>query len=301
MSDADARRRIDVAPGPGRPLTLADGRVAEDAPLADKRHGSVQVGRQRIRVSLVSEGAGRPLLLINGLGATGDLWDDFRAHLTERESIAFDAPGIGGSPAPGWMWRLPWFAKKVSGLIGELGHRQVDVMGLSWGGALAQELAIRHPDQVRRLVLAGTTPGVISVPGTPAAIAILMTPLRYYSTGYLEAVAPTLYGGAIRQNPELLRRHAHVRATHPPSPQGYVTQMMALRRWSSLPRLPGLKAPTLVMAGDDDPIVPLTNGRLIARMIPNSRLHVVKGGGHMFVFTRAQEIAGIVRDFLDEA
>ncbi len=264
-----------------------------------KRSGVVTVGAQPLRVSLVGEGSGRPLLLVNGIGATGDLFDDFRVHLTDRETIAFDAPGVGGSPAPAWPWRVRWYARVVADLIGRLGHEQVDVLGISWGGALAQELAIRHPDRVRRLVLVATTPGVISVPGSPRAMAVLMTPRRYYDSDYLRRVAPTLYGGAIREHPELLLRHAHVRATHPPTPKGYLTQLSALRRWSSLYGLSRLAVPALVMAGDDDPIIPLANGRLIARTIPDARLHVVEGGGHMFLFTRASEMATHVRAFLD--
>lgn len=265
-----------------------------------KRSGVIHVGQQRLRVSLVSEGAGRPLLLINGIGATGDLFDDFRVHLTDRESIAFDAPGVGGSPAPIYPRRVRWFARMVAGMLDELGHDQVDVLGISWGGALAQEFARRHPQMVRRLVLVATTPGVISVPGSPRALAVLMTPARYYSPDYLRSVAPTLYGGTIRDHPEMLARHGQARATRPPTPVGYLWQMSALRRWSSLPHLGRMTMPTLVLAGDDDPIIPLVNARMIARRMPNATLHVVEGGGHLFLFTRAEEMATRITDFLDE-
>lgn len=239
------------------------------------------------------------MLLVNGLGATGDLFDDFRLHIDDRETIAFDAPGVGGSPAPTWPWRIPWYARVVAGLITELGHDQVDVLGVSWGGALAQELAYRHPDRVRRLILVATTPGVLSIPGRPAALSILMTPLRYYSTGYLRAVAPTLYGGAIKDHPDLLARHGQVRATRPPTPLGYLWQMNALRRWSSLLYLRRMQTPTLVLAGDNDPIIPAVNGRIMARLLPHGELHIIKGGGHLFLFTRAAEMAERITTFLD--
>lgn len=296
--DGDRPRGFDPAAEGERVLTLAGGRPAPGSPT--KRTGVVQAGNQRLRVSLVGEGRGRPLLLVNGIGATGDLWDDFRAHVTDRETIAFDAPGVGGSPAPLYPFRINRFARRLADLVDALGHDRVDVLGLSWGGALAQEFAIRHPDRVRRLVLAATTPGVVSLPGRPSALWILMTPRRYYDGDYLTAVAPTLYGGAVRDHPEMMVRHGHVRATRPPTPWGYFGQLMALRRWTSLPRLPRMRMRTLVLAGDDDPIIPLTNGRLIAGLAPNARLHVVEGGGHLFLFTRPAEMAEHVRTFLDE-
>ena len=273
--------------------------VATIGPRTTKRSASVTVGNQRLRVSLVAEGAGRPLLLVNGIGATGDLFDDLRVHLHDRETIAFDAPGVGGSPAPVYPRRIRWYARTLAGMVRVLGHDHVDVLGISWGGALAQEFARRHPDLVRRLVLVATTPGVISVPGSPRALAVLLTPARYYSPDHLRRVAPTLYGGAIREHPDLLARHAQARATRPPSPVGYAWQMASLRRWTSLPHLGRMTMPTLVLAGDDDPIIPLVNARLIANRMPNARLHVVEGGGHLFLFTRAEEMAGLVRDFLD--
>jgi poly(3-hydroxyoctanoate) depolymerase len=262
------------------------------------RSTTVHVGRQRLRVTIEQPGTGRPLLLINGIGATGDLFGPFREHFTDRETIAFDAPGVGGSPSQLYPPTMRHLAGIVTGLIGELGHERVDVLGLSWGGALAQELARRHPDSVHRLVLAATMSGWTSLPGRPLALSILMSPIRYYSPHYLERVAPTLYGGAIRDHPELLREHARIRAAHPPSPVGYYRQIAALRRWTSLPWLHRLPHRTLVLAGDDDPIVPLANARLLARLIPAGQLHIVDNGGHLFLFTRAAQTATVVRDFL---
>ncbi len=274
-----------------------------NAPNADSKirtkSSTVSVGLQRLRVTVENPGTGLPLLLINGIGATGDLFDPFRRFFGDRETIAFDAPGVGGSPVPLTPFSMRSLAATVAGLIDELGHDQVDVLGLSWGGALAQELARRHPEVVRRLILTATMPGVTSVPGRPAAMATLMSPARYYSPEYLKRIAPTLYGGAIRQRPDLLDEHAKQRAARPPSRLGYLYQLSAIQRWSSLPWLHRLPHRTLVLAGDDDPIVRIVNGRLLANRIPDARLHVVEGGGHLFLFTRAEELSAIVIDFLD--
>ncbi len=258
----------------------------------------VSVGRQQLRVTVENRGAGQPLLLINGIGATGDLFQPFRAHFGDRETIAFDAPGVGGSPAPLYPLTLRALARMVAGLIHELGHDQVDVVGISWGGALAQELARRHPARVRRLVLSATMPGWTSLPGRPAAVSILMSPARYFSPDYLRRVAPTLYGGAIAKHPELRAEHAQLREALPPTTVGYFYQIAALRRWTSLPWLHQLPHRVLVLAGDDDPIIPMTNSRIIANRIPDGRLHIVEGGGHLHLFTRAEEMANITRTFL---
>lgn len=256
------------------------------------------VGGQLLRVVVRNEGLGKPLLLINGIGATGDLFDPFRVHLADRETITFDAPGVGGSATPAYPPTMRRLAGLMAGLIEATGHRRVDVLGLSWGGALAQELTRRHPDHVRRLVLAATMPGWTSVPGRPLAMSILMSPARYYSPNYLRRVAPTLYGGTIADHPELLDEHARQRQSNPPSQVGYLYQLAALRRWTSLPWLHKITHPTLVLAGDEDPIIPLANAQLMASLLPSGTLKTIKGGGHLFLFTRAEELADIVRAHL---
>lgn len=260
---------------------------------------TVHIGGQRLRVSI--QGTGRPLLLCNGIGATADLFEPLRDAIHAiggRQTIAFDAPGIGGSPAPFYPPTMRCLARTVAGLIQELGHERVDVLGLSWGGALAQELAHRHGDLVNGLILAATMHGWTSMPGRPAAMGILASPARYYSPAYLHAVAPTLYGHEILDHPELLDRHAQLRAKRPPSLIGYMWQMYALRRWTSLPWLHRLPHPTLLLAGDDDPIIPIVNARLMADRIPNSDLQVIEGGGHLVLFLRAAEMAGRIDSFL---
>jgi pimeloyl-ACP methyl ester carboxylesterase len=143
-------------------------------------------------------------------------------------------------------------------------------------------------------------PGLGGVIGRPAALGILLSPARYYSPDYLRRVSPTLYGGAIAERPDLLDAHAALRSRHAPSVRGYLAQLLAVQTWSSLPYLHRVRARTLVLAGDDDPIVPPANGRILARLLPDARLQIIDGGGHLFLFVRAQEMAGIIRSFLDE-
>jgi poly(3-hydroxyalkanoate) depolymerase len=245
-------------------------------------------------------GRGRPLLLLNGIGAAFELLEPFRRALRDTETIALDMPGTGGSEAMLLPHRLCAFADVAGSALDLLGYGVVDVLGVSWGGVLAQEFARRHPNRVRKLVLAATTHGVLGVPGHWRALWALMTPRRYYSPSYFEEVAPILYGGAARTNPRLLREHGHLRFIRPPNARGYFYQLFAISGWTSLPWLHRVEQPALVLAADDDPIVPLVNAHMLARRLPNGRLHVVADGGHLFLLTNAPEVAPVVESFLDE-
>jgi len=273
-------------------------KLVDPRPTAVPSPEYISVDGIRLRVSI--QGRGRPLLLLNGIGAAFELLAPFRQALRAVETIAIDMPGTGGSQALRLPRRLSAFADLANHALDLLGYHEVDVLGVSWGGALAQEFARRHLARVRRLVLMATSPGVISVPGSPQAMWALMTPRRYYSPTYFEKVAPILYGGLARTNPALLREHGHLRFIRPPSIRGYFNQMFALWGWSSLPWLRRIDCPTLVVAADDDPIVPLANARMIARRLPKGRLHVVPDGGHLFLVTHADEVAPVVERFLYE-
>lgn len=261
----------------------------------------VQVGEHRLRASVAGRGRGRPLLLVNGIGAGLELFAPFRERLDGVETIAVDVPGTGGSPATLLPRRFGGFARILMGALDALGYGEVDVLGISWGGGLAQELARRHPDRVRRLVLVATSTGVLSFPGRPEAMMALATPRRYYSRDYFERVAPILYGGAARDNPELLHEQGLHRFLKPPSVRGYLWQLAAGTGWTSVPWLHRLRMPVLVMAADDDPIIPLVNARILTRLIPNARLEVVPRGGHLFLLTHADTVAPRVAQFLAAA
>ncbi|MPY92648.1 MAG: alpha/beta fold hydrolase [Acidimicrobiia bacterium] len=264
--------------------------------------GLVEIGPHRLRVCTTGDfRAQRPLLLVNGIGATMDLFEPLRAELGARPTIAFDAPGVGGSSTPLLPLPMSSLADLVARLLDHLEVGEVDVLGLSWGGALAQGLAHRHPGRVGSVVLAATMHGFTAVPGDPLALAVLATPWRYYSTRYLEAVAPVLYGPDVREHGDLFRRHAYLRSTKRPSALGYLWQLAAVATWTSLPWLGRLAQPTLVLAGDRDPVVPLVNARTMARLIPRGRLHVVEGGGHLFLYLQAADCAAVIDPFLGEA
>ena len=280
--------------------------TAAAAAARDERTLTVPVAGVRLRVSVrpatgfppapSSVSSRPPLLLCNGIGAPIEMWSPFRDPLG-HPTIAFDAPGVGESSVPLIPPTMGGVARMVLEVLDHLGVDAVDVLGVSWGGALAQELAHRGGDRVRRLVLCATMAGGAPIPGDPRVLAILATPLRYWSPSYLNRVAPKLYGPDVADDPEMMAHQRRARFTRAPSSRGYLWQMLALRRFASVLWLHRLRQPTLVLTGDSDPIVPVANGRLLAGRIPGARLEVVEGG-HLFLLTRPAELATRVNEFL---
>lgn len=246
--------------------------------------------------------SGPPLLLINGIGANLELFDPLLNALDnvggkKIGTIRFDVPGVGGSPLPRFPLRFRGLARLVAQILDVLGHQEVDVLGISWGGGLAQQFAHQYPWRCRRLILVSTSTGGISVPGRLDVLAKLLSPRRYFEPSYMETIAPILYGGSFRENPDLARAYAQmIRAPHG---LGYYGQLLAGLGWTSLPWLHQLRQPTLVLAGKDDSIVPPINARIMARLIPNATLQIFKGG-HLFALTEKEQVASLVYQFLRE-
>jgi poly(3-hydroxyalkanoate) depolymerase len=280
---------------PARPSAARDPRPAgEQAPKLEI--GLYEVEGQTLRVAVRPGDTSRPpLLLFNGIGANIELAEPFLDALPGPEAIIFDVPGVGGSPAPALPYR-PWMLAQLSArLLDQLGYERVDVLGVSWGGALAQQFAFQHAKRCRRLVLAATSPGHLMIPGKLTVLLKMASPRRYKDSEYMKKVAGEIYGGALRRSPALVREHLrHVRWS---SDYGYYLQLIAGFGWSSLPWLRFIPQPTLVMMGKDDPLVPLANGRILARLIPDARL-VTVDDGHLFLVTSARESAALVSDFL---
>ena len=211
--------------------------------------------------------------------------------------IAFDAPGVGASPAPRLPYRLRDVARLAARLLDHLGVDVADVFGVSWGGAAAQEFAIRYPARCSTLTLAATSAGFVMVPGQPGVLMKLLSPRRYFDPGYLLQVGGQLYGGILRLERDLLQVHAA--AMRAPSHHGYLYQLLAIWAWTSWHRLHRVSAPVLVLMGADDPIVPPVNGRIVASRLRRATLEIVDCG-HLFVITRPTETARRVERFMAE-
>jgi poly(3-hydroxyoctanoate) depolymerase len=274
--------------------------LGTDTPCPDRYQPVVRrlrLSRATVRVAEV--GTGTPLLLINGIGAGLDTWHPLGKRLYDRHRlILFDAPGAGASTELGQPLRMPGLARLVVELLNRLGEDEVDVLGYSWGGALAQQLAHDAPGRVRRLVLASTAPGLGGRLPSLVALAFLSSPLRFLPASYLGWMSPIIYGGASRRSGSPRSRVGAALVGEPASQLGYAHQMYAINGWTSLPWLHRIRQPTLVISGDDDPLVPLQNARILAERIPNARLAVISGGGHLWMLEAPDRSAAVVTRFL---
>jgi poly(3-hydroxyoctanoate) depolymerase len=270
--------------------------LTKPGPRATPRTERVRAAGLRLRVT--RRGSGPPLLLLTGIGANIEMWRPFERLVRDREVIAVDAPGTGLSERPRYPLRMGGLARVVASLLDELDVARTDVLGYSFGGLLAQELAHRAPERVRRLILCATAQGLPLIPPNPAPALMLMTPARYYHPLLFKLMIPRIAGGRTRRDPGQLDRQSAARLARPPELLGYAYQLYAAWGWTSVPWLKSVRQPTLILAGDDDPIIPLANARIMARLMPDAQLRIVAGGGHLFLLDQPETVIEDVHRFL---
>jgi pimeloyl-ACP methyl ester carboxylesterase len=241
----------------------------------------IDLDGRRVRVRL--RGDGRPVLLLNGIGAPLETWLPLQRHLTGLRTIAYDTLGSGRSQSPRGPLPIAGHARLALRLLDELGHGTVAALGFSFGGLVAQELARLGADRVDRLVLASTSCGWGGLPG-PASLVALAAPEAYFSAS-LSAVATDR-----DRQPRRPRSRRHR--------LGHLNQFWAAATWSSVPWLHRVRQPTLLIAGAADPIVPAGNATILAALLPHAELHVVPRGGHLCLLERAAELAPLLHGFL---
>lgn len=234
-----------------------------------------------------------PLLMLTGIGINLELFDPVAAAFPERRVVAFEMPGIGKSPDPFLPYTMNGMALTTAAVLDQFGIERADVMGMSWGGALAQQFAFQHRARINRLALVATSAGAAMVPGNFAALRHLLDPREYTVEKTLRRNLAAFYSGGGSGDPISLN------AVLPPSPIGWTYQLAAFTGWTSAPFLPLLDMPVLVMADEDDQIVPPVNARYLASAIPGAALEMFSGGGHLFILSQRKAFAEKLRDFLD--
>jgi poly(3-hydroxyalkanoate) depolymerase len=275
-------------------MRRAQVRMVPVSPIGEVRY--VNAGGQRIRVN-VRHGTGVPLVLCNGIGASLEVLDPLVEQL-DCTVLRFDVPGTGGSPTSIAPYGFPYLAWVLGRVLSKLDMSVVDMLGLSWGGALAQQFAFQNPRRCRRLVLVSTGTGALMVPAHPRILAKMMTPRRFSDPDYAASIAGELYGGTVRAHGEDVAQ-LFVRQVRAGSKMGYLHQLLAGAVWTSLFALPAVRQETLIVAGADDPIIPVVNAHIMHALLPHSRLYL-HSGGHIDLVHNASELAPVIDKFLSE-
>ena len=257
-------------------------------------HRELRLGGHRIHAQI--RGEGEPLLMYSPIWAEAEVWEPLLPYLTGFRTIAFDPPGIGHSPMPALPMSMQALASVGTALLDELGIGSAHVLGTSFGGAVAQHMAICHPGRVRRLVLASTSFGTLAIPGHPTALWHIIHPGSH--RGRMEEIAGDTFGGRLRTEPELARA---MPICSPPNIPTALHNMAPLLGWTSLPWLWAIRQPTLVICGDDDPIAPQLNHRIMAALIPHAQLHTIEGGGHLMLMDSPARVGPIITSFLRDS
>ncbi|MEM1374717.1 MAG: poly(3-hydroxyalkanoate) depolymerase [Pseudomonadota bacterium] len=258
----------------------------------------VTIMGQKIRFALFGpEDAERTLLVFNGIGASLDAVAPVAGHFQRTRILTFDVPGVGGSPTPLIPYRFAWLSRMTARLLDALGIGDVDVAGVSWGGAAAQQFVYDHQDRCRSLTLCATSAGMVMIPGNINVIRKMATPKRYLDPEHMQNIGPDIYGGQLRMNRELLNLHAG--SLKAGDARGYFYQILCGMGWTSWLWLPQIEVPTLLLMGGDDPLIPVVNGRILRNRLPDAKM-VIMDCGHLFILSKPDETAQRIEAFIHD-
>lgn len=259
-----------------------------------------------LRIAYSVEGSGdETILLVMGLGARSADWGrEFPALLSEKYRVVrFDNRGTGASDKPSEAWTLEDMAKDAVAVLDAVGVERAHVLGISMGGMISQLVALGHPERVNRLVLLSTNfggPGIVR----PSAelIALMYSPPRGTSTEEIvrQAMQMITAPGFADAHPELIDELVGYARVQPTAKAVFATQLQAILSNDRSERVRDIRAPTLVIHGDLDPLIPHENGVRLADRIPGARLETLRGVGHVPSFEAPDVLAKLVLGFLSE-
>ena len=246
-------------------------------------------------------GHGDPLLLIMGYRGSGYMWgEELLAPLSRHFSvITFDNRGTGKSDKPNMPYTLPMMADDAAGLLEHLGIQQANVFGVSMGGMIAQELALRYPKRIDRLILGCTHCGgpFATLPPLPV-LQTLLTPPNLPREEAIRRQWPVMFSPEfVENNPAFFDQLTQRALAHPTPLYTAMRQAMAIQRFNTYGRLFQITAPTLVTSGSDDILVPPANAYLLADRIPNAVLEMIPGTGHGFFWQSPEIVIHLLNAF----
>lgn len=234
------------------------------------------------RIYWEESGAGDPLLLIMGLGYTSEMWHRTRPALAKHyRTIVFDNRGVGQSDAPAGPYAIAQMAEDAVAIMAAAGADRAHIYGISMGGMIAQELTLGHPERVRSLVLGCTMcGGRASIPAAPVVMQALMARATMSPEEGAEAMVPFIYSSSTPR--ERIEEDLAIRRRTFPRAEAYLAQVQGIMSWSCCDRLAQIQAPTLVLHGERDRLVPAGNGRMLAEKIRGAELTIFDKASHIY-------------------
>jgi len=255
------------------------------------------VENQGTRIYWDEQGQGSPVLLIMGLGYSSLLWHRIRPELARRfRTIAFDNRGVGLSGVPPGPYSIPTMATDAAAVLDAAGIAQAQVFGVSMGGMIAQEFALQYPQRTCSLILGCTSPGGSSAVRADRKVVDVLFARGMTWEQAREAALAYIYDASTPQ--EKIEEDVRLRQGCLPTPDAYMAQLQGILAWEGYSRLPQITAPTLVIHGKSDALIPPENGRLIAGRIPGAKLVLIDRASHLFLTDQTELSQRLILDFL---
>jgi 3-oxoadipate enol-lactonase len=243
------------------------------------------------------QGEGEPVLLIMGLGYTSCMWHRTRPRLAQRyRTLAFDNRGVGLSAVPPGPYSIATMAADAAAVLDAAGVTSAHVFGVSMGGMIAQEFALQFPARTQSLILGCTSPGGPSAVRAESKVIDVLLVRAMTIEQAREAILPYIYDAGTPK--EKIVEDVTLRLPWLPSPEAYRSQLQAILSWEGYSRIAQITAPTLVIHGRSDALVPPGNGELIARRIPGAKFVLLENAGHLFLTDQTQPAHQEIFEFL---
>ncbi len=275
--------------------------IAQQLEIASLRFHWINFDGMKLRVGVREVPKARaqqpPLVVLGGMGAHLEVLLPVAAALPKRVVLLFDPPGVGQSSTPHWPLDMHEYANLVLAVVDRLGHSQVDILGYSWGGALAQQFVSQHAQRCRRLVLAAAPAGSFLRGTKFGVMRKYLSPRRFIQPEYVREIAGDIYGGKQKHDSSLAIEYTQ--NVHSGNRAGYYLQLTAMLNWHSPQSLSELSQPTLILAGTDDPLIPISVAESLQLKIPGAKLEKFDDG-HLFLLSQPEKVGAIIEAFLSD-
>ncbi len=252
------------------------------------------------KIFWTEQGAGEPLLLIMGLGGSHQEWRRILPQLAEKyRVILFDNRGVGNTIFNDEPFTIPLMASDAKAVLDAANVESAHILGMSMGGMIAQEFALNYPEKTRSLILTVTNcGGRESVLPKPEVLFALQGRGVATPEDAFWAMAPFIYDAATPR--EIIAEDLAAREGKFTAPANFMRQLQAIMTWQGThARLSNITAPTLILGGKNDQLIPCENSKIIADQIPDSKLVELENSSHIFTTDQTEKSVAEILDFLE--